>query len=166
MPQNKVKYKDYADYLKSDKWKQVKQDYYKNEQISTCLRCSTDLKQKGVKSHHHHFNYPSDWNDDTWENLIIVCEECHNELHRQIDANDGCMPSIRSLMLEFSQYRFGQGSIFRENCIAQAFSKKVNFWLDKDGDMGGLIIDGQKITCPSLALAVRKTIIEDSWREI
>ena len=33
----KKKYKDYADYLKSDKWKQVKEDYAENNNMNIVL---------------------------------------------------------------------------------------------------------------------------------
>ena len=73
----KKKYKDYADYLKSDKWKQVKADYAEYNQVKECLICTDDE----AFYHFHHWNYPNDWNNDSHENLLFVCETCHKDLH-------------------------------------------------------------------------------------
>ena len=82
----KVQYKDYADYLKSDKWKQVKKDYWENEDIDNCLCCGNEFTHE-VIANYHHFRYSKNWNDDTWENLIMVCTVCHNQLHSRFDHN-------------------------------------------------------------------------------
>ena len=80
----KKRYKDYAEYLKSPKWKQVKADYADNEETDTCLCCSVPFKAIDTVANYHHFRYPKDWNDDTWINLIVVCQSCHEELHENI----------------------------------------------------------------------------------
>lgn len=76
------KYKNYADYLKSDKWKSVKTDYNNINSHHECALCGSDEKLQ-----HHHFNYPSDWNDDSHNNIIRLCEECHETAH-EIEHKD------------------------------------------------------------------------------
>jgi 5-methylcytosine-specific restriction endonuclease McrA len=78
----KIQYKDYADYLKSDKWKQVKEDYKNNESIDNCLCCRDQFNHE-LAANYHHFKYSKNWSDDTWENLIVVCIGCHNQLHER-----------------------------------------------------------------------------------
>ncbi len=73
----KIQYKDYADYLKSPKWKQVKQDYRDNESVEFCTLCHDVLSSENPPNYHH-YKYSKDWNKDTWENLIIVCKPCHD----------------------------------------------------------------------------------------
>jgi hypothetical protein len=84
----RVRYKDYSDYLNSKKWDQVKKDYSENESTEFCLCCGIDLET--VEFHFHHFRYSKDWNDDNWENIIIVCGGCHDQLHKRFDntSND------------------------------------------------------------------------------
>ena len=94
----RVQYKDYADYLKSDKWASVKQDYRDHEQTEVCLCCGDDFKDEGLIINYHHFKYPKDWNNDSWENLIVVCEGCHTNIHDSYDHGSN-QSSIRDYML-------------------------------------------------------------------
>jgi len=86
MSKKKIQYKDYADYLKSEKWKQVKNEYRQKEDAQECLCCGNEF-QDDINPNYHHFRYPKDWNDDTYENLITVCVSCHEHLHASIDHN-------------------------------------------------------------------------------
>jgi hypothetical protein len=97
----RVQYKDYADYLSSPKWKQVKEDYKKNEQTESCLCCGCDIEGCNRVANFHHFKYPKDWNNDSWENLLIVCSNCHNGLHAMNDHNSEPI-SIRDYILSLS----------------------------------------------------------------
>jgi hypothetical protein len=83
----KKEYKDYADYLKSPKWRQVKKDYASHEQTDECILCFIMFDDNN-KPHYHHYKYSTDWNNDTWENLIIVCDKCHKILHEYINHDD------------------------------------------------------------------------------
>jgi hypothetical protein len=81
-----VRFNSYEDYLKSDKWKAVKEDYQRKEQTNHCLVCRA-VFENDIKPNYHHFRYPKDWNNDSFENLIIVCESCHKFLHDEIEHN-------------------------------------------------------------------------------
>jgi 5-methylcytosine-specific restriction endonuclease McrA len=96
-------YKNYADYLKSDKWKQVKEDYAKNEKVDNCICCNITF-DSDIKPQHHHFRYPKDWNDDSWENLIVLCEGCHNLAHSAIEHNSNPITLRTYISLLFGIY--------------------------------------------------------------
>jgi hypothetical protein len=77
----------YEDYLKSDKWKQVKADFYANYQ-GPHNRCEItgnsyepDNDDNPTILHLHHFRYPKDWNDDSWENIILISQDLHADIH-------------------------------------------------------------------------------------
>ena len=96
----KVQYKNYEEYLKSPKWQQVKNDYADNEQIEHCLGC--DCKFGNYETpEYHHFKYSKDFNDDSWENLLIVCRECHQKLHDHFE-HDSKDISLRSYILKMT----------------------------------------------------------------
>lgn len=75
----KKTYKDYYDYLKSDKWTEVRNQYDDivfKDGIFSCGFCGS--LEKGD---YHHFRYPKDWNNDEWSNIIHLCSECHTLVH-------------------------------------------------------------------------------------
>jgi len=99
MPRTKkIQYKDYDDYLKSPKWDQVKQDYRENESTQICLLCSALFDKKMIPNYHH-FKYPKDWNNDTYENLIILCQHCHSLAHTEM-SHDSTPITLRSYLTE------------------------------------------------------------------
>jgi len=98
----KVQYQDYADYLKSPKWKQVKADYRDNEETDCCMCCMVEFEED-IKPNYHHFRYAKDWNNDTWENLIIICETCHDLAHSVIEHNSHPI-TIRSYLRNLSYF--------------------------------------------------------------
>lgn len=83
-----MKYDSYEQYLKSSEWKSVKSDYYKNESSDRCLICNCFFgKDFKTLPNLHHFIYTKDWTDDSYDNLIIVCKECHKWLHSEFEHN-------------------------------------------------------------------------------
>ena len=69
---------NYEDYLLSDKWQEVKQRYKELPNYDeVCFLCfNTEHLQ------HHHWRYERDWNNDRPENLIMLCYECHHQVHQ------------------------------------------------------------------------------------
>ena len=65
----------YEDYLKSKEWKEIRHKVKDRDVI--CQVCDED---KG-NLHCHHFNYPKDWNNDSPDNVVLLCDECHKESH-------------------------------------------------------------------------------------
>lgn len=77
----KSKYrKKYLEYLKSDKWQEVRKAKAK-EQNYTCERCHKVIK-KGF--HIHHKTYAHLGNEPL-SDLMFLCEDCHKEIHRLLD---------------------------------------------------------------------------------
>ena len=65
----------YKEFLQSDKWKETSLRL-KKEAHWECEECGT--KTQHLHCHHKTYKYgwlpPDDW-------LMVVCDECHNELH-------------------------------------------------------------------------------------
>ncbi len=80
-------YKDYNEYLESPKWKQVKADFFRNYEGSTEICQVSGMPRrnpwfkKDQELHLHHWKYPSDLNDDSWTNLILIHHCVHRFLH-------------------------------------------------------------------------------------
>lgn len=72
-----MKYKNYEEYLISDKWTQVKKNYKNSVKYErVCSLCfETEMLQL------HHWRYEKDWNNDTHKNLIQLCDLCHKSAH-------------------------------------------------------------------------------------
>ena len=98
----KKRYKDYAEYLKSAKWKQVKDDYDSLERTDACLCCGSYFDEIDSAPNYHHFRYSKDWNYDSHENLIIVCEDCHESIHCHFE-HDSEPISLRTYLLSLME---------------------------------------------------------------
>jgi len=72
-----MKYDNYEDYLASDKWAKIKQTYKDQPGYDqSCFLCyNTD------HLNFHHWRYPKDWNNDSYKNIMLVCQECHSTIH-------------------------------------------------------------------------------------
>ena len=68
--------RNYNDYLKSEEWKQLRELAFK-KYGKICSNCSTF---EGIFCVHH-LRYRN-LHDVTLEDLMILCEDCHNEFHR------------------------------------------------------------------------------------
>ena len=71
-------YANYAAYLTSEKWQEVKRQFKDSPSYDeVCFLCYN-------KTHlqHHHWRYEKDWNNDTHLNLILLCYECHHQVHK------------------------------------------------------------------------------------
>ena len=77
-------YRNYQEYLASPQWAEIKQQYSEHEQTDHCVLCS-GVFTDSEKPNHHHFKYPKDWRNDSYENLILLCERCHGLVHEMAD---------------------------------------------------------------------------------
>ncbi len=76
----KSKYrKKYLEYLKSDKWQEVRKAKAK-EQNYTCERCHKVIK-KGFHIHHKTYEHLG---NEPLSDLMFLCEDCHKEIHKII----------------------------------------------------------------------------------
>lgn len=73
-----MKYDTYEDYLLSGEWQRVKNNYieFTEYDISICFLC---YRQDELQC--HHWRYPKDWDNDSYKNLILVCDQCHETAH-------------------------------------------------------------------------------------
>ena len=72
------KFKSYQDYLLSDKWQRVKDDFneYSEHAGDVCFLC---YNRGNLQL--HHWRYPKDWNNDSYKNVIPLCKQCHETAH-------------------------------------------------------------------------------------
>ena len=113
-------YRNYQHYLISEKWRQVRNDYISfNYRVSShCLFCCSE-----TKLNFHHWTYPKDWNKDSHENIILVCEECHMKLH---DSKHG------SNNKSFKEYMgYAMDRIFKSEDSHNWFYKKEETYEDE-----------------------------------
>lgn len=68
----------YEDYLKSEHWDNVKSDFKEFSKIynGVCLLCYN--KENLV---YHHWRYPKNWSNDSYKNIMEICNNCHEVIH-------------------------------------------------------------------------------------
>ena len=64
----------YGDYLQSDEWKHIRQLVHDRDN-SKCRICG----KSATETHHH--RYPKNLADDSPDNCIAICEDCHTNVH-------------------------------------------------------------------------------------
>ncbi len=71
-------FKDYSEYLLSDKWQKITDDYkeFSDKGTEGCFLC---YSKERIQL--HHWRYPKDWNNDSYKNVIPLCQECHETAH-------------------------------------------------------------------------------------
>ena len=69
----------YKDYLKTYYWENTRQRIL-NERGHTCERCGCSLFDKSFEVHHLSYLRLGDEYDD---DLMLLCPECHKEVHRK-----------------------------------------------------------------------------------
>lgn len=75
------KWEKYQDYLNSEEWKEVKEKYLKKG--AKCLKC-----RKTKKLILHHLRYKDENGEsilgrETQDDLVVLCWDCHTELHNK-----------------------------------------------------------------------------------
>lgn len=65
----------YQEYLKSEKWKNIKQLVFKRDKF-TCQGCLTETKNLQA----HHLTYERVYNEMCFD-LITLCRKCHSNIH-------------------------------------------------------------------------------------
>jgi len=82
MPAKKKKTWDsYQDYLKSPEWASIRKQVHERDR--TCRICFSE-----ENLHCHHWKYSSNWNNDSSDNVILMCEECHSTHHEVVDPDN------------------------------------------------------------------------------
>ncbi len=155
------KYKSYDEYLKSEKWRETKAEYAKNEQTGECLVCRKKFDNDNIKPNFHHFKYSRDWNNDQWQNLIIICECCHEFLHDSFD-HDSNEISLRdylsSAVNAYCKYQHDEIYEIEMWDIAQELLK-CNIVLNSNAVPSEIICKNITISHPPLASRLLKAQI-------
>jgi len=79
------KYKNYEEYLKSDKWKEIKEDFRKNYNSSgwdNVCEVTGEILIDKYEMAHHHFKYPTNWEEDSPENIVLISRDLHALIHK------------------------------------------------------------------------------------
>lgn len=76
---------EYRKYLKSDHWKNKKQEFYSSKHFTGhCLVCGNTKSKLEI----HHKNYKRLWNERL-SDLCALCPACHKNVHRIIKDSNG-----------------------------------------------------------------------------
>jgi len=71
---------DYDGYLKSESWQKIKDAFnYEYDGFQNVCMVSGI---RGYYIHHHHWTYPDDLHNDSPSNLILVCPQVHDWIHK------------------------------------------------------------------------------------
>ena len=86
MATKKKQYKDYQEYLDSPEWKALKEEFYDQHDgfTNVCQISGRTIDRDNDDGEYiclHHWQYPIDWNNDSIENLILVCNDVHDWIH-------------------------------------------------------------------------------------
>lgn len=82
---------DCQEYINSPKWKAKRELYFKRSRGHGCFCCSAEIKPN---FHLHHRTYKRLGNE-RWQDLVVVCPECHWLIHAvqqqaKITGNSRC----------------------------------------------------------------------------
>ena len=70
----------YDDYLLTKHWR-AKRKVIIAERLGICEKCKKKIEEKG-KIHIHHLTYEN-IGDEKNEDLMLLCENCHNKIHHR-----------------------------------------------------------------------------------
>lgn len=69
-------YKTYEEYLNSSDWSRIRARILRRDNYK-CRICGS-----GINVQVHHLRYPDAWGEEQDEDLIVLCDRCHAEVHR------------------------------------------------------------------------------------
>lgn len=77
---------EYSDYLCSENWKEKRKSILLKKGLF-CSRCGREMQKNNLDIHHK--DYGKDLgSEDIDEDLMLVCTDCHSELHQDIEFFD------------------------------------------------------------------------------
>lgn len=89
----------YKEYLQSEKWKQARMRLFKRDG-KICKICGSD---KYINVHHNNYNRKN--LGGSIRSLVVLCNSCHNEVHRIAKVNGWYYKKIvRSLKKRHKKY--------------------------------------------------------------
>jgi NAD-dependent SIR2 family protein deacetylase len=83
----------YKKYLKSDKWKKIKETILDRD-CHKCVICGVGLSNRNVNI--HHLNYENIY-DEKREDLISLCNDCHEDIHKSKMTFNSYLKKIKEI---------------------------------------------------------------------
>ena len=83
----KLDYQEYVNFLNSTDWNKIKGDVM-NEIGNECEHCGREFPRRNLRLHHTNYDKEFGFEDLNSGDLILICEECHNEMHQDIECFD------------------------------------------------------------------------------
>lgn len=74
--------KDYVEYLKSEKWRQLSLKRMEIDKNRCCMCGCTGTRQNPLETHHMSYKHLYHEEGRVYEDLITLCHCCHKALHR------------------------------------------------------------------------------------
>ena len=75
---SKIKRKiNYYTYIESGKWKRKRKKFIKKAK-NTCMTCKEKCLSQDLRIHHKHYKTLG---RESYNDIIVMCWECHNDLH-------------------------------------------------------------------------------------
>lgn len=113
-----TEYSKYCMYLKSNKWKTIKERMFKKHNYLPCCFCCGSMKNIQV----HHKTYKNIYNENL-NDLVCLCESCHSKIHNIIStAKTSKNPKFSLLKCHIT---------FREFCVRCGSPDKAHEYLVK-----------------------------------
>jgi len=78
----KEKIEEYGDFLDSEEWKSIRNKLI-DERGLVCEKCYKECKK--YELYVHHKNYDHEFGTERDEDLILLCGNCHNEMHQDTE---------------------------------------------------------------------------------
>ena len=83
----KLDYQEYVNFLNSTDWNKIKGDVM-NEIGNECEHCGREFPRRNLRLHHTNYDEEFGFEDSNSGDLMLICEECHNEMHQDIECFD------------------------------------------------------------------------------
>lgn len=92
--------REYRDFMQSEEWKKIR-DKIIGIRGRFCEKCDANCKNKPI--HLHHKDYDFEFGCERDEDLMLLCQDCHNLMHQDVEFFDnvemvGICPQCRKPM--------------------------------------------------------------------
>ena len=93
----------YQEYLRSPQWKRLRRETV-DAYGGRCIKC-----RWGDNLDVHHIKYPDRWENDSMNNLTVLCHDCHQKEHR-LNPEHACVHigGVVKDVLQKCGYRFSE----------------------------------------------------------
>lgn len=88
-----IKMNKYKNYISSEDWKALR-EHVLEERGLECERCKGTFQKKDL--HIHHTNYDMEFSYENINDLMVVCRNCHNILHLDLECYEKRLHPIKN----------------------------------------------------------------------